>query len=363
MPGFRKKDYYEILGVPRNATKEEIKRAYRRLVLQYHPDRNKSPDAEERFKEISEAYAVLSDDEKRRIYDMYGHAGLSGAYTSEEVFKSSGSYFDEIFRDLGLGSFESIFERFFRDFGFGRTRREILIDVDVTLEEAFHGTTKVINLPVQTTCESCNGTGAEPGGLKECSSCGGSGQIVNTRRFGAMVYTISTTCHKCGGIGKIKIKPCKFCNGSGYVIKHEKITVEIPRGVYDGALIKVGNIKKLDGDLILRTRLLKKNNFYVKNGDLYVKVPLMPSEAVLGAEIKFRSIDGEIRIKIPSADGFKDKITLKGRGLWRMNGERGDLIVKFVIVPPKRLENLKKFYEQISRFEHDEGEELRKNLY
>lgn len=362
MAGYRKKDYYEILGVPRNATKDEIKKAYRKLVLQYHPDRNKSPDAEEKFKEISEAYAVLSDDEKRRIYDMYGHSGLSGTYTSEEVFKSSGSYFDEIFKDLGLGSFESIFERFFRDFGFGRPRREVVIDVDVTLEEAFHGTTKVISIPIQTICENCNGTGAEPGGLKECPSCGGSGQIVNTRRFGAMIYTISTTCNKCGGTGKIKTKPCKTCNGSGYVAKTEKITVEIPRGVSDGAFIRIGNFRKLDADLIIRTRLLKKDNFYVRDGDLYVKVPLMPSEAVLGTEVKFRSIDGEVRIKIHPGDGFKDKITLKGRGLWRMNGERGDLIVKFVIVPPKRLENIRKFYEQISRFEHDEGEELRKKL-
>lgn len=362
MAEFRKKDYYEILGVPRNATKEEIKRAYRRLVLQYHPDKNKSPDAEEKFKEISEAYAVLSDDEKRRIYDIYGHAGLSGTYTDEEVFRSSGSYFDEIFRDLGLGSFESIFERFFRDFGVGRMRREMIVDVDVTLEEALHGTTKIINLPVQTICESCNGTGAEPGGLKECPNCGGSGQIVNTRRFGAMLYTISTTCNKCGGTGKIKIKLCKICNGSGYVIKTEKITVEIPRGVYNGTLIRVGNIKKLDADIILRTKLLKKNNFYVKNGDLYVRVPLMPSEAVLGTEIKFRSIDGEVRIKINPGDSFKNKMIIKGRGLWRMNRERGDLIIKFVIVPPKRLENIKKFYEQISRFERGEGEELRKNL-
>jgi molecular chaperone DnaJ len=357
-----KKDYYEILGVPRNATKEEIKRAYRRLVLQYHPDRNKSPEAEEKFKEISEAYAVLSDDEKRRIYDMYGHAGLSGTYTSEEVFRSSGSYFDEIFKDLGLGSFESIFERFFRDFGFGRPRREIVVDVEVTLEEAFHGATKVISLPVQSICESCNGTGAEPGGIKECSSCGGSGQIVNTRRLGQMIYTVSMTCSKCGGTGKIKIKPCKICNGTGYVTKPERITVEIPRGVYDGALLRIGGIKKLDADLIVRTRLLKKENFYVRDGDLYVKIPLMPSEAVLGTEIKFRSIDGEVRFKVHPGDGFKDKIVLKGRGMWRPSGERGDLIIKLVIVPPRRIENVKKLYEQISRYEHEEAEDLRRRL-
>ncbi len=357
MNGGRKKDYYEILGVPRNATKEEIKRAYRRLVLQYHPDRNKSPEAEEKFKEISEAYAVLSDDEKRIIYDTYGHAGLSGAYSSDEVFRSSSSYFDEIFKDLGLGSFESIFDRFFRDFIFGRPEHEIVIDIDLTLEEAFAGTTKIINLPIRGVCESCKGSGAEPSGIRECSNCGGSGQVVNTRRFGQMIYTVSMTCSKCGGSGKIITRPCKSCNGSGYTTRFEKISVKIPRGVYDGSLIRTKN-----PSILIRTRILKKKNFFIRNGDLIVKVPILPSEAVLGTEVKFKSIDGYVQLKVPAGNGFKNKIILKGRGFWKMSGERGDLIIKFMIVPPKKVERVKKLYEQLSLYEHQEGEDLRKSM-
>lgn len=355
-----KKDYYEILGVPRNATKDEIKKAYRRLVLQYHPDRNKSPEAEEKFKEISEAYAVLMDDEKRRIYDMYGHEGLSGAYTREDVFRSRMEDFEDIFRDLGLGSFSSLFERLFRDFGFGvyeeRVAREVVVDVELSPKELFNGARKTVQYSVLEMCHSCSGSGAEPGGLRVCSNCRGTGQVVRTSVLGHMTYSVARTCEVCGGTGRIIERPCRTCRGSGRVQSIRRQDIDIPRGLSDGSILQFrvpGDSGAGGGEVILVVRIgVKKSPYYfVKDGDLVVRVPISPSEAVLGATVKIKGVDGAIEVKIPPRTRPGASVVVKGRGLWRRTGVRGDLIVRPVILAPIRSEEVKRLYEQIHRSE------------
>lgn len=360
-----KKDYYEILGVPRNATKEEIKKAYRRLVLQYHPDRNKSPDAEEKFKEISEAYAVLMDDEKRRIYDMYGHEGLSGAYAREDFFRSRMSDFEDIFRDLGLGSFRSIFDRLFRDFGFGvyeeREVREVVVDVELSLREMFNGARRNIQYTVSEVCSSCGGTGAEPSGLRTCPVCRGTGQVVRTSVLGHMTYSVARTCDSCGGRGSIVERPCKVCKGSGYVQSLKSRDVNIPPGVLDGSILRFRAADGRDGeiDLIMRIRVKRSPYFYARDGDLVVRVPISPSEAALGTTVKIQGVDGTVDVKIPARMRPGSSIVVKGRGLWRERGIRGDLIVRPVVVVPKESRSVKKLYEQISKAEREAMERWR----
>jgi molecular chaperone DnaJ len=359
MPG-AKKDYYEILGVPRNATKDEIKKAYRRLVLQYHPDRNKSPEAEEKFKEISEAYAVLMDDEKRRIYDMYGHEGLSGTYTREDFFRSRMEDFEDIFRDLGLGSFSSLFERLFRDFGFGiyeeRTAREVVVDVELSPKELFNGARKTVQYSVLEVCRSCGGSGAEPGGLKTCSNCRGTGQVVKTSVLGFMTYSMARTCEVCGGTGRIVERPCKTCRGSGRVQSFRKQDIDIPRGISDGSILqfRVPESSSHGGGetiLVVRVGVKKSPYYYVRDGDLVVRAPISPSEAVLGTTVKIQGVDGSLEVKIPPRMRPGASVVVKGRGLWRRTGVRGDLIVRPVIVAPIRSEEVKRLYEQIHRSE------------
>src|SRR5919108_862802 len=242
-----KRDYYEVLGVTKAAGKDEIKSAYRKLALQYHPDRNKSAGAEEKFKEISEAYAVLSDDEKRKRYDTYGHVG------TEDVFRGSGANFDENFKDIGFGGFRGIFEQIFGGrggfggmgggsdpFGFGfnfggsarRKGRDILYDVELSLEEVSKGRKDEIELPKLEKCGICNGNGAAPGTKRrKCNVCNGQGQtrrVYSQNRFSTFVSL--EPCQACRGQGEIIDKPCNVCNGSGRVRKNKKINLVIPAG-------------------------------------------------------------------------------------------------------------------------------------
>ena len=232
-----KKDYYEILGVPRNASKEEIKQAYRRLAMQYHPDRvppEKKKEAEEKFKEISEAYAVLSDDEKRAQYDRFGHAGIDSQYTYEDIFR--GVDFSSIFEDLGFGS--SFFEDLLEEWGFFGTRtrtrtkkarrgRDLELSVELDFEEAVKGCTKVVTYPTYRECPDCNGTGARGGRRDICPNCGGTGRISMQRGF----FSLTTTCNRCRGEGYIIVNPCPKCAGSGRIREQKRIEVKIPAGV------------------------------------------------------------------------------------------------------------------------------------
>ena len=206
-----KRDYYNVLNVSQDASKEEIKRAYRKLALKYHPDRNKSPEAEEKFKEISEAYAVLSDDEKRLEYDKFGHAGISGRYSWDDIFR--GADFDSIFKDMGFGGFDSVFDTFFRGRRPGRPGpergRDLRYDLEITLEEAARGLEAEIEVPRSEACETCHGSGVKPGtNPKRCPQCGGTGQIRHERTSGFMHFTEIRPCDTCHGKGEIVENPC-----------------------------------------------------------------------------------------------------------------------------------------------------------
>ena len=229
-----KRDYYEVLGVQRDASKDQIKDAYRTLAMQFHPDRNKSPEAEERFKEISEAYAVLSDDQKRQQYNTLGHSGFDQRYKQEDIFR--GADFDSVFRDMGFGD---IFRTFFGGGGFGAERnntgQDLAYNLEITLEEAAKGAEKEIEIPRTERCDVCGGSGAAPGtSAKVCPRCGGSGQVQNMRKSGFAMYVQVTACPTCKGKGRLIETPCSYCHGSGRVRKRRKISVKIPMGIDEG---------------------------------------------------------------------------------------------------------------------------------
>ncbi|MEM3095584.1 MAG: J domain-containing protein [Nitrososphaerota archaeon] len=351
------KDYYEILGVPRNASKEEIKRAYRRLALQYHPDRNKSPDAEEKFKEISEAYAVLSDDEKRRLYDMYGRAGVASSYTQEDLFRSMRFDFDELFRDLGFGDFETIFERFF---GFGRRGREseaTLVDVEISLEEAFRGGEKSLTLDFTDVCDRCGGSGGEPGWVDRCGVCNGSGQRVDRRQTGFMFFTTVTTCQACGGTGQTVRKRCGRCGGEGVVRKPTSLHFTIPRGVRDGDSVVlrgmgvIGRHVGRRGDLIIRLHV-KPHPIFERVGDnLIVVIPVTASEVVSGRRITIPTLDGVLELKL-SPELVGRPYIVKGRGMPKPDRGRGDLDIRIKLTLPHNLSpEVRAIYQKLLEYE------------
>ncbi|MEM4649388.1 MAG: molecular chaperone DnaJ [Candidatus Bathyarchaeia archaeon] len=296
-----KKDYYEILGVPRNATKEEIKRAYRKLALKYHPDVNKSPDAEEKFKEISEAYAVLSDDEKRRQYDLYGHEGIGAKYTYEDIFK--GVDFDDIFKDLGFDfGFSRIFEEFFGGEKFREryTRgSDIVYDLEIGLEDVAKGIKTQIEVPKKEICSACKGSGAEPGGLITCPKCNGTGQIQYTRVSGFTRYVRIEPCNACMGRGStIKIS-CKQCHGTGVIERKRLITIKVPKGVEDGVRLRIkgegnpGVNGGEPGDLYVVVKIKKHPFFERKQNNIYYKTNISFPEAVFGTKIEVPTIRQE----------------------------------------------------------------------
>lgn len=330
------KDYYKILGVPRNATQEEIKRAYRRLALQYHPDRNPGDkEAEERFKEIAEAYEVLRDPEKRRLYDLYGaegvksSTGFTGFRTMEDIFST----------------FSDLFEEFF---GFSRgTRRaprpgeDLRYDLTLDFLEAAFGTEKVIEVPQRLCCERCRGSGIEPGtSPKVCPYCYGRGQISRSHGF----FTISTTCSYCQGEGKIVTDPCKACGGEGWQRGAKRLTVKIPPGVEDGTKIRVqgegeeGEWGGPPGDLYLYIHVKPHELFRREGDDVIYRLPLSYSMAALGGEVEVPTLEGSTKVKIPPGIQPGEVIRLKGKGIPRLRGRgRGDFVIEVTIKVPKKL--------------------------
>ncbi len=344
-----KKDYYEILGVPRNSSKEELKRAYRKLALKYHPDRNKSPEAEERFKEISEAYAVLSDDQKRTQYDQYGHAGIDERYTRDDIFR--GADFESIFRDMGFGfgGVENIFDMFFG----GRARRaygpqrgsDLKYDLEVSLEEAAFGTEKEIKIPSAETCKTCQGSGVNPSSPnKTCQKCNGTGQMRKTRKAGFMVFTETRPCPACNGRGIPRESLCKTCGGGGYTRREKKIRLKIPAGVDSGYALRLNNEGEPGskggpkGDLyvVVHVRL---HSFFKRDGadvacDAYVDLP----EAALGTEIYVPTLDGKAKLKIPGGTQSGTVFRLKNKGMPRLHGwGRGSQFVRVNVKTPINL--------------------------
>jgi molecular chaperone DnaJ len=341
-----KRDYYEVLGVQKNASKEQIKDAYRKLALQFHPDRNKELGAEEKFKEISEAYAVLSDDQKRHQYDNLGHAGFDQRYTSEDIFR--GADFDSIFRDMGFGDiFRSFFGGGYDGGGYEERNRgqDLAYDIEITLEEAAKGVEKEIEIPRTEHCEICGGTGAAPGTTaKICSRCGGAGKVQNMRKAGFAMYVQVSACPTCRGKGKIIDVPCSNCRGSGLVRKRRKITVKIPPGIDEGYQLRLrgegetpANLGET-GDLYVIVHVKQHPQFVREGDDLWHVELITYPQAALGAEISVPTLEGTTLIKVHAGTQVGEVITLKGKGMPRFRGYgKGDLMVRLGISVPEKL--------------------------
>jgi molecular chaperone DnaJ len=339
-----KRDYYEVLGVQRDASKDQIKDAYRTLAMQFHPDRNKSPEAEERFKEISEAYAVLSDDQKRQQYNTLGHSGFDQRYKQEDIFR--GADFDSVFRDMGFGD---IFRTFFGGGGFGAERnntgQDLAYNLEITLEEAAKGAEKEIEIPRTERCDVCGGSGAAPGtSAKVCPRCGGSGQVQNMRKSGFAMYVQVTACPTCKGKGRLIETPCSYCHGSGRVRKRRKISVKIPMGIDEGNQLRLrgeGEMGANDaepGDLYVVVHVKPNPEFIREGDDLWYVAMITYPQAALGAEISVPTLEGPTTIKIHPGTQVGEVITLKGRGMPRFRAYgKGDIIVRIGISVPEKL--------------------------
>jgi molecular chaperone DnaJ len=355
-----KRDYYDILGVPRSATKDEIKNEYRKLALKYHPDRNKAPDAEEKFKELSEAYAVLSDDEKRAQYDHFGHAGIDGRYSTEDIFR--GVDFEDILRDLGFGfgGFGSIFETFF---GGRRPRgpqrgQDLRYDLEISLEQAYSGINSEIDVPRTERCEECNGSGAKPGtSPKKCPECGGAGQVQHVQNAGFMHFARIEPCRKCRGRGTIIEKPCNECHGAGVVERSRRISVKIPSGVDSGSqLLLRGEGDAADGrgqrgDLYVVIHVRSHPTFRREGNDLICNVDVNFSRAALGGDLQVPTLEGLANIDMPSGTQTGAVFRLRKKGMPDLhNYGRGDqLVVVRVKTPTKLTSHQKELVEQLSR--------------
>jgi molecular chaperone DnaJ len=360
-----KRDYYEVLGVHRSANKEEIKNTYRKLALQYHPDRNKSPGAEEKFKEISEAYAVLSDDEKRKRYDTYGHVG------AEEVFRGSEANFDEVFKDMGFGGFRDIFEQIFGGggrggfgsarndpFGFGfsfgggrKKGRDIIYDVELSLEEVLKGRKDEIELPKLEKCSNCGGSGSAPGTKpRKCSVCNGQGQtrrVYSQNRFSTFVSL--EPCRTCQGQGEIIDKPCTVCSGSGRFKKNKKLKLEIPAGVEDGMTLQLQGEGEpsengIAGDLLIRVHVRPHSIFErLEDGHLLYTLNLKFTDLALGTDVKVPTLDGHEKLKIPQGTQPNTILNIRGKGLPHYgNYGRGDQLVRINVKIPTKLNDRQK---------------------
>jgi molecular chaperone DnaJ len=359
-----KKDYYDVLSIQRSASKEEIKNSYRKLALQYHPDRNKSPGAEEKFKEISEAYAVLSDDEKRKRYDTYGHVG------AEEVFRGSEANFDEVFKDIGFGGFRDIFDQIFGgrggvgnvgndpfggfgfSFGGGRRKgRDIIYDVELSLEEVLKGRKDEIELPKLEKCSNCGGSGSAPGTKpRKCTVCNGQGQtrrIYNQNRFSTFVSL--EPCRTCQGQGEIIDKPCAVCSGSGKFKKNKKLKLEIPAGVEDGMTLQLrGEGEPSEngpaGDLLIRVHIRPHSLFErLEDGHLLYNLNLKFTDLTLGTEVKVPTLDGQEKLKIPQGTQPNTILTIRGKGLSHYGSYgKGDQLVRINVKIPTKLNDRQK---------------------
>lgn len=353
-----KRDYYEILGLDRNASKDDIKRAYRKLAMKYHPDKvpsDKKQEAEEKFKQISEAYAVLSDDEKRRRYDQFGHAGIDQRYTTEDIFR--GADFSSIFEDLGFGG--SIFDDFFSDFGdiFGTTTRgrptkrayrgaDLKYDLTISFKEAVFGVQKQITIPRYEVCSGCNGEGAAPGTSKQaCPKCGGSGRVAVSRGF----INIASTCDRCRGEGRVIGTPCSKCHGSGRVKVNRKINIKVPAGVNNGSHLRISGEGEVGlrggprGDLYVAIHV-NKHPIFERDGDnIYCEVPISFPQAALGTEVEVPTLNGKVKMKVPPGTQGGKIFRLRGRGIKSLHSYgKGDQLVKIIVETPTNLNSEQK---------------------
>jgi len=343
-----KRDYYEVLGVPRTASKEQIKDAYRKLALQYHPDRNKAPEAEEKFKEISEAYAVLSDDEKRTQYDQLGHMGFDQRYSTEDIFR--GVDFETIFRDMGFGFDMSDVFSFFFDSGRGFREtairgRDLAYNLQITLEEAANGAKKDIQIERIEKCDVCRGSGSAPNtSPRKCPRCNGTGKVQSTTRSAFGMFVRVTSCPTCKGKGRIIDTPCPKCKGSGLTEKERKITVKIPPGIGEGYQLRLQGEGEItteaasSGDLYVLIHLAPHRYFRRDEDNLLYNLTIGFSQAALGTEVSVPTLEGQTNLRIQPGTQPGTIIRIKGKGMPRFRGHgKGDMLVKISISVPEKL--------------------------
>lgn len=341
-----KRDYYEVLGISKTTPINEIKSQYRKLALKFHPDRNKSKEAPEHFKEISEAYAVISDPEKKKIYDQYGHAGVDGRYSTDDIFQGASANFSDIFGRSG-GGFDSIFESIFsRGGGFGEQQQrgsDLLYQTLITLEDVLTGKKMEIELNKIIECNICNGSGCKPGTRQRtCNICNGQGQVRKSRSMGFASFVTVEQCSSCRGKGSIIETPCGECKGRGKKKGTKKIIFDIPPGVDNGDYTIPNEGDEIpggiNGDLIVRIRVQPHQNFKRDNADIFYDQNISMIDAVLGLKVTVPILNGAEKIKIDSGIQPNTIIKLKGKGLPRMNSRgHGDQYVRVVVNIPKKL--------------------------
>ena len=353
------RDYYEILGVPKDATEDEIKSSYRNLAKKYHPDLNpdNKEEASEKFKEATEAYEILSDSNKRKKYDLFGHAGVNG---------QTGGY------SQGFGGFEDIFGDFMGDFfggGFTDSRRngpvkgaDLRYDLDLSFEEAVFGTEKEIEIRKHESCRTCNGTGVEPGSSKEtCPKCNGTGEVRYAQQSILGQFVRVGTCDECNGTGEVIINKCKVCHGTGHELKNKKIRVKIPAGVNTGSIISIreegeaGLRGGSSGDLFVFINVSAHDIFKRNGNDIYFTIPISFTEAALGAEIEIPTLEGNMKYTLPEGTQTGTEFRLKSKGIPNVKGVgRGSLYFTVDVQTPQNLNEKQK--ELLKEFAKESGE-------
>lgn len=340
-----KRDYYEVLGVEKGSSAGDIKKAYRKLAMKYHPDRNPdNPEAEEKFKEASEAYSVLSDDEKRARYDQFGHAGMGGqGFSYEDIFGQGGGFAD-IFSEIFGGGFGGFGGGFGGGGGRPNLRRgeNLQYRMKIGFLEAVHGIqNKEIKVPRNIHCSPCSGTGSADSKTTTCSTCNGMGAVLQQQMF----VRIKTTCPTCRGQGKTIANPCTSCRGSGHTRQEETVTVSIPAGVDNGNRLRVsgkgneGDVGAPAGDLFVDIYVDEHDYFERENNDIYLTVPISYSQACLGAKINVPTVDGEVELEVPAGTPSGHQFTLRNKGVPFVNRRhsRGDQHVEVVVAVPDRM--------------------------
>lgn len=360
-----KRDYYEILGVSKDTSADEIKKKYRKLALKYHPDRSDEPGAEEKFKEISEAYAVLSDSDKRAQYDRFGHAGIDGQYSAEDIF-----------RNADFGGFGDIFEMFFGGGGGGGGHRgyrgprrgsDLQYELHITFEEAAFGVRKDLNIPRTENCSSCKGSGAKEGTKpKSCPTCGGMGQVRTTKTTFGMQFVSTIPCSSCHGRGQIIEFPCPVCGGSGRVRNTRMISVSVPAGADSGMTLRLtgegeaGEPGAPAGDLYVLLRVMEHRHFRRVDYDVISELPISFPQAALGADVLVETLHGKMKMNVPAGTQTHSVFRLREKGIQHLHGHgKGDHLVRVILKTPSKLTKEQK--ELLEQFEGlNEGKKKKK---